>query len=128
MRKISEKIIEKMSEGTQGQFTLSVRDALIVNEHSATVLLWGNPIFKVDRKEEKFFFSLCGYDTQTTTTRLNDLLGHFLNAKLFHKNSELFIRLQNGEIEKINSKSVYQIAVDSVTEYRKNDNFITLDY
>lgn len=126
MRKISEKIIEKMSEGTKGQFTLSVRDAIISNEQSIVVLLWGNPIFK--KKEEKLFFSLCGYDTQTTTTRLNDLLEHFFNAKLFHKNSELFIRLQNGEIEKINSKSVYQIEADSVTEYRKNDNFVTLDY
>lgn len=127
MRKIGEKIIEKMNEETRGKFSLSVRDAVISDEQFIKVFLWGNPIFKKNKEAEKFFFSCCDYDTQTTTTRLNDLLGHFFNAKIFHKNNELFIRLQNGAVEKINSKSVYQIGMDTITEVIQN-NYVTLNY
>ena len=90
MRTIEREIIRTFIDfvkdnGTSRQEkNLSCRDVVETNQHEVIYKLWGSKIFRFDDKEG-FFFSFCGYGTNTTKGRLNALMGHFGCGGFFQK-------------------------------------------
>ena len=77
MRAIEKNIIQVLEELKDADymawdnFSLSVRDSIYKDWETIKYKLWNNTIFEYNRKENTYYFSFCGYSTNTTKSRLN---------------------------------------------------------
>lgn len=69
-RKITEKAIYNFLRGHA--FNLQ-NTSVIIDGDKVKLLLWGNCIAYYDKNEKSVYFSLCGYNTNTTRERLRGL-------------------------------------------------------
>ena len=92
MRAIEKNIIQVLEELKDADymawnnFSLSVRDSIYKDRETIQYKLWNNTIFEYNRKENTYYFSFCGYSTNTTKNRLNAILNAFFEASITQKN------------------------------------------
>lgn len=106
MRTIEEKIIDTTKQAIYLAFAgcknLSCRDSVSRNGGTVKIFLHGNNIFTVDNiynmNEKSFSFSFCGWQTNTTKSRLNALLSNFCNFSIYQKNYKLYTISRNEEL------------------------------
>lgn len=84
MRTVEEKIIDALN-GSNGVKKLSCRDCVEVNGGTKNYYLWNNLIFWNDA-ENNYYFSFCGYSTNTTKSRLNAIFNYFNLGGFYQKN------------------------------------------
>ena len=109
MRKIEEKILDKINGNITGIWQLSQRDRVQVDEVSKKYYLWNNLVYFV--KDNKEHFSFCSWSSATTKSRLNALIrsGYF-----FQKKWEIYFVITN-KTYLIESEKTY--AVDNNSLY-----------
>ena len=112
MRKIEKNIIHVLEElkdadyMTWDNFSLSVRDSIYKDRETIQYKLWNNIIFEYKRKENAYYFSFCGYSTNTTKSRLNAILHAFFGANIYQKDYKWFLDW-NGKKYLVDSDSVF---------------------
>ena len=84
MRTIEEKIIAALRSGN-GLKKLSCRDSVKVEENRIEYYLWDNLLFW-NNSDNIYFFSVRGWNSQTTKNRLNAILYNFLRVYIIQKN------------------------------------------
>tara|TARA_Y100000310_G_scaffold246928_1_gene252388 strand:+ start:245 stop:619 length:375 start_codon:yes stop_codon:yes gene_type:complete len=85
MRKIEDKLCEIVQECLRGNYTksfsksLTKRDRVEYDHESSqvTVFLWNSAIVRVDTKERSMIVQSCGYEFNTTKSRLNAFIQYF---------------------------------------------------
>ena len=108
MRKIVEKILDKINGNITGIWQLSQRDSVQVNEVSKKYYLWGNCIYFV--KNNKEYFSFCSYTSQTTKSRLNALVKE---GKFYQKDFNIYF-VSNNKTYLIDPEKTYSIHSNSL--------------
>ena len=114
MKKIEKNIVHVLEELkdvnylTCDTFSLSVRDSVYKDWETIQYKLWGNIIFEYNRKEDTYYFSFCGYSTDTTKSRLNAIFNYF-NLGGFYQKNYIVYWVNNGLIK---------IAVDTSKKYK----------
>ena len=106
MRIIEEKTIKALNGGN-GVKNLSCRDRVEADGSIKKYYLWNNLLFWND-VENIYYFSARGYISQTTKSRLNQILGSFFGANIYQKNWEWFLDW-NGKKFPIDSSSVFML-------------------
>ena len=106
MRTIEEKIIDALN-GNNGVKKLSCRDRVEVDGGIQKYYLWDSLLFWNDA-ENIYYFSARGYNSQTTKSRLNQILGSFFGARIYQKNWNWFLDW-NGKKYSVDSSSVFKI-------------------
>lgn len=106
MRTIEKNIINTLSAGRAGVYNLSMRDRVEINENEKRVYLWNHLIYSINKKDNTVMFSLCGWNSVTTKSRLNALLSYYFSAGITQKNYSLFF-VVNGKKTEIDSDSIY---------------------
>lgn len=113
---IETKIIKRIEEWKEGDFSLSCRDSVQVKtingKIKAVYILWVSPIFEVTKEIDGSFtvkFSFCGYSTQTTKNRLSMLINHFSGGYIFQKNYNMYYRNMNKEVYPIDTAKSYML-------------------
>ena len=84
MRTIEEKIIAALRSGN-GLKKLSCQDSVKVEENKIEYYLWDNLLFW-SNSDNIYFFSVRGWNSQTTKNRLNAILYNFLRVYIIQKN------------------------------------------
>ena len=89
---------------------LSSRDEVVFHSvfKSVYYYLHGNCIFWYNQKQQQFGFSLRGYNTVTTRSRLRALLGYFFNSDLYMRKGKIYVSHENGVTE-INPNDIYYL-------------------
>lgn len=106
MRTIEKNIIHTLQAGRAGVYQLSTRDRVEINDDENRVYLWNHLIFSINKKDNTVMFSLCGWNSNTTKSRLNALLGYYFSSGITQKNYSLFF-VVNGKKTAIDSDSIY---------------------
>lgn len=106
MRTIEKNIITTIQNKRAGVYNLSMRDRVEINDDEMRVYLWNHLIYSINRKDNTVIFSLCGWNSTTTKSRLNALLGYCFGAGITQKNYNLFFVI-NGKKTAIDSNSIY---------------------
>ena len=109
MKKIEEQIIKTFEKRCNDcaysiQVFLTSRD--IVEGYARDIVIYrldDKPIFRYEPKKQRFSFSLEGYNTPTTRSRLRALLGYFCQAQLYMKQGKVFLETRNGKKYKIDT-------------------------
>ena len=96
MRKIERQLTETVDKCLNGNYTksfskrLSKRDRIEYDHEGSqvTVFLWNSAIVKVDTKERSMIVQSCGYQSNTTKSRLNSFTRFFdpQGRGIFQKN------------------------------------------
>ena len=96
MRKIERQLTETVDKCLNGNYTksfskrLSKRDRIEYDHEGSqvTVFLWNSAIVKVDTKERSMIVQSCGYQSNTTNSRLNSFTRFFdpQGREIFQKN------------------------------------------
>ena len=108
MRKIEEKIIDALNGSNgEGVKNLSCRDRVEVDENTKKYYLWDSLLFWNDAKNN-YYFSARGYNSQTTKSRLNQILGSFFNAGIYQKNWKWFLLWRNKKYP-VDSDSIFML-------------------
>lgn len=111
MRKIEEKILDRLNANSTGIWQLSIRDRVQVDEVSKKYYLWTNLVYFV--KDNKEYFSFCNWSSFTTKSRLNALVK---GGRFYQKNWEIYFKLHGtNKIYLIDSEKTY--AVDNNSLY-----------
>ena len=105
MKTIEKKIIQALNGGN-GVKSLSCRDHVEVDGGTRKYYLWGSLLFWNDA-ENIYHFSARGYNSQTTKSRLNQILGSFFNAGIYQKNWDWFLNW-NGKKYPVEVSSAYK--------------------
>lgn len=108
MRKIEEKILDKINGHITGIWQLSQRDRVQVDEVSKKYYLWDNLVYFV--KDNKEYFSFCNWSSATTKSRLNALVKE---GKFYQKDYEVYFTLKN-KTYLIDSEKTYAIDNNSL--------------
>ena len=114
MRAIEKNIIKVLEELKDADYmawnncSLSVRDSIYKDRETMRYKLWNNIIFEYNRKENTYYFSLCGYSTHTTKSRLNAIFNYFNLGGLYQKNYVVYWNNGSTKIEVDTSKK-YEI-------------------
>ena len=95
MRTIEEKIIATLRSGN-GLKKLSCRDSVKVEENRIEYYLWDNLLFW-NNSDNIYFFSVRGWNSQTTKNRLNAILYNFLHVYIIQKNYKWVLNWNNKE-------------------------------
>lgn len=107
MKTIEDKIIETLNGcNGEGVKNLSCRDCVEVDGGTKKYYLWGSLLFWND-SENIYHFSARGYNSQTTKSRLNAILGSFFNVGIYQKNYEWSLNW-NGKKYPVDPSSVYK--------------------
>ena len=86
MRTIEEKIIDTLNGcNGEGLKNLSCRDCVEVDGNTKKYYLWNSLLFWNDA-ENNYYFSFCGYSTNTTKSRLNAIFNYFNLGGFYQKN------------------------------------------
>lgn len=108
MRAVEEKIIETLNGcNGEGVKKLSRRDKVEVDGNARKYYLWNSLIFWNDA-ENNYYFSARLFNSQTTKSRLNVILGSFFNASVTQKNWRWFLGW-NGKKYPLDSDSVFML-------------------
>lgn len=108
MRTIEEKIIETLNGcNGEGLKNLSCRDCVEVDGNTKKYYLWDNLIFW-NNDDGIYYFSGRGWNSLTTKSRLNAILGSFFNAVIYQKNWYWFLDW-NGKKYPVDSDSVFML-------------------
>lgn len=120
MRTIEKKIIKTFidcindSDSTNKTFNLSCRDTVTMSKNMVCFELWGSRLFWLDCETKSFYFSFCGYSTNTTKSRLNALFQYFNYGGFYQKNWDIFWTRNNGfKVAKIDTSKTYKIIVSA---------------
>lgn len=107
MREVEKRIIDTINSNRGGWFTLTVRDKVFNSVCNKFYYLWDNNIYAklYDYKSIVERFSLCGYDTNTTRSRLNSLL---TKGKVKKIKGEIYYIYEGGKV-KINADDTYYV-------------------
>ena len=106
MRTIEEKIIETLCGGNgEGVKKLSCRDKVVFYHDETDYYLWDNLLFWRD-SENIYYFSARGYNSKTTKSRLNQILGSFFDTRLYQKDWSWFLDW-NGKKYLVDSNSIF---------------------
>lgn len=97
MRTIEEKIIEAFKAGKA--LKLSKRDAVELDGAKVVYRLWGSAVFSHDKERNAFFFSFRGWPSQTTKSRIHELLRSFGLGGVRQKNYRMVWFWDGGELE-----------------------------
>ena len=115
MKKIEKNIVHVLEELkdvnylTWDNFSLSVRDSIYKDRETIKYKLWGNTIFEYNRKEDTYYFSFCGYSTNTTKSRLNAIFNYF-NLGGFYQKNYIVYWVNNGSIKiEVDTSKKYKI-------------------
>ena len=109
MRTIEKNIINTLSSDRAGIHNLSMRDSVAINDDSKRVYLWNHNIYELN--SDGAIFSLCGWNSTTTKSRLNALLWAHFGAGIIQKNYQLYFKHIN-KLVPISSDKKYFIAFD----------------
>ena len=105
MRAIEKNIIQVLEELKDANymawdiFSISVRDSIYKDRKTIQYKLWNNIIFEYNRKENTYYFSFCGYSTNTTKSRLNAIFNYFNLGGFYHKNYVIYWNNGSTKIE-----------------------------
>lgn len=105
MRTIEKKIIQTLRGNGGGKKRLSCRDVVAIEGSIKEYYLWSSLLFWND-SENKYYFSGRGYFSNTTKSRLNQILGSFFNAGVYQKNWSWFLE-RNGQNYPIDATSIF---------------------
>ena len=106
MRKIEEKIIQALNGGN-GVKNLSCRDRVEVDGRTRKYYLWDSMLFWNDA-ENIYYFSGRGWSSNTTKSRLDQILGSFFNARIYQKNWGWFLNWK-GKKYPVDSDSIFML-------------------
>ena len=109
MRAVEEKIIDALNGNNgEGIKNLSCRDRVEVDGSTKNYYLWNNLIFWNDA-ENNYYFSFCGYSTNTTKSRLNAIFNYF-NLGGFYQKDYVVYWVNNGSTEiEVDTSKKYKI-------------------
>ena len=108
MRTIEEKIIQALNGcNGEGVKNLTCRDSVKVDGNKIKYYLWNSLLFWNDA-ENIYYFSGRGYSSQTTKSRLNQILGSFFKASITQKNWGWFLNW-NGKKYPVDSESIFML-------------------
>lgn len=106
MRTIEEKIIQTLRGWNgEGLKNLSCRDTVEIEGNTKKYYLWNSLLFWND-SENIYYFSGRGWSSNTTKSRLNQILGSFFNAGIYQKNWSWFLDW-NGKKYPIDSENIF---------------------
>lgn len=108
MRKIEEKILDKINGNITGIWQLSQRDRVQVDEVSKKYYLWNNLVYFV--KDNKKYFSFCNWLSVTTKSRLNALVK---GGRFYQKDFNIYF-VSNGKTYLIDPEKTYSIHSNSL--------------
>ena len=97
MKKIEEQIIKTFkaqcnNNNYNTEITLSPHDRVEGYAHDIVIYrLDDRAIFRYESKEQRFSFTLAGYNTPDTRSRLKALLGSFCNVLFFQKQGKVYL-------------------------------------
>ena len=96
MKKIEEQIIKtfrtQFNNNYNTEITLSPHD--IVEGYAQDIVIYrldGRAIFRYEPKTQRFSFTLAGYNTSTTRSRLKALLGSLCKVQLYMKQGKIYL-------------------------------------
>ena len=111
MKKIEAQICETFESVIQNpiseDFKLSSRDR--VEGYARDIVIYridDKAILRYEPKEQRFSFTLAGYNTPTTRSRLRALLGYFCNVQLYMKQGKVYL-VDNGAKMEIDPNTWY---------------------
>ena len=108
MRTIEDKIIDALNGcNGEGVKNLSCRDRVEVDGKIKKYYLWNSLLFWNDAKNI-YYFSARGWNSLTTKSRLNAILGSFFNAGINQKNWGWFLNW-NGKKYPVDSDSIFML-------------------
>ena len=110
-RVIEERIIDKIQNWKDGNYSLSVRDRVKIENGKAVYYLWQSPIVTVYKEvdgKKTVSFSFCGYSSQTTKERISELLRAFSGCYIFRKDWLHYLKMGN-DYYRINESKRYTI-------------------
>ena len=114
MRAIEKNIIQVLDELKDANYmawddlSLSVRDSIYKDRETIRYKLWNNTIFEYNRKENAYYFSFCGYSTNTTKSRLNAIFNYFNLGGFYQKNYVVYW-VNNGSKIEVDTNKKYKI-------------------
>ena len=97
MRTIEDKIIQTLNGGN-GVKSLTCRDRVKVDGNTKKYYLWDSLLFWND-VENNYYFSFCGYSTNTTKSRLNAIFNYFNLGGFYQKNYVVYWNNGSTKIE-----------------------------
>ena len=99
MREIEKNILYEVEFGNNNKLQISPRDFIQCEGHNVwNYFLWGHNIFT--KNVESIDFSMCGYATNTTKSRLNAFLSEYIpECRIRQKNGAQFLTLDKNTIE-----------------------------
>ena len=106
MRTIEDKIIDALNGGN-GVKNLSCRDRVEVDGGTKKYYLWDSLLFWNDA-ENIYYFSARGWNSKTTKSRLDQILGSFFNGGIYQKNWGWFLNW-NGKKYPVDSDSIFML-------------------
>lgn len=121
MRAIEKKIINLMDASSsavevKGSLHLSIRDTINFNGDKILVSLWSNPIFGKELKGSTVYFSFCGWQSNTTKSRINALLSAFSTGGVFQKGGKMYYTSSNQKAIKFDASKIYKVVDGQISE------------
>ena len=109
MRTIEETIIQTLNGSNgEGVKQLSCRDCVEVDGNIKKYYLWNSLLFWNDA-ENNYYFSFCGYSTNTTKSRLNAIFNYFNLGGFYQKNYVVYW-INNGSTKiEVDTNKKYKI-------------------
>ena len=108
MRTIEDKIIDALNGcNGEGVKNLSCRDRVELDGNTKKYYLWNSLLFWNDA-ENNYYFSARRWNSKTTKSRLNQVLGSFFNAGINQKNWGWFLNW-NGKKYPVDSDSIFML-------------------
>lgn len=112
-RVIEEKIIEKIETWKEGNYSLSVRDKVKIENNKASYYLWDYNVFsawKVEGNKIDVSFCFHNWGSQTTKSRISELLWHFTKCYIFRKDWVFYLKDSTGNYYRIDTSKYYNVS------------------
>lgn len=112
-RVIEERIIEKIENWKEGNYSLSIRDKVRIENNKASYYLWDYNVFsawKVEGNKIDVSFCFCNWGSQTTKSRISELLWRFTRCYIFRKNWVFYLKDSTGNYYRIDTGKCYNVS------------------
>lgn len=112
-RVIEERIIKKIESWKDGEYKLSVRDKVSIENGKATYYLWDYNVFsawKVEGSKIDVSFCFHNWGSQTTKERISELIWHFTKCYIFRKNWIFYLKDSADNYYRIDTGKCYNIS------------------
>ena len=116
MKTIERKIFNWTNENKWNDYftkSFSCRDSVKIAHGVATMYLHGHAIFTINFKNNTVLFSFCGWQTNTTKSRINAFLSAFAVGYVKQKNYNL-IFVCNGTETAINAYNQFEVENNAI--------------